>query len=75
MSMAAATNPQGHVREAIEFLNGSVERACGLAGQGSEDARELFEIGQTAIESLRAALAAADLFYDTCGRIATKHLG
>lgn len=74
LDMASSTLPQMQGQEAIEQLSHSIERACTLAGQGSNDARELFEIGQNAITKFREAIAGASLFYDTCATVAARHL-
>lgn len=64
----------GRIQGAIEHLTTLTEEACTAAGQGSRDASELFEAGQAAIEQCRTALAAAVLFQETCGIVASRHL-
>jgi hypothetical protein len=73
LAIAMTTQPQYAVQQAVEFVNSSTETACAAAGQGSDEARELFDVGQAAVAQLQQALAAVQLFYDTCGIVAARH--
>lgn len=74
LDLSTNTAAAAGVREAVEQVTSSVEVACTVVGAGSGDARELFEVGQAAIASCQATIAAIQLFYDTCGIVAARHM-
>lgn len=74
LDLATNTAAAAGVRQAVEQVTSSREIACGAAGQGSDDARELFDVSAAAIEQCQAAIAAIQLFYDTCAIVAARHL-
>lgn len=74
LDLSTNTVAAAGVREAIVQVKSSTEIACAAAGQGSSDARQLFEMAQAAEVACQTAIAAIQLFYDTCGTVAARHM-